>query len=76
MAAAACHSLGPQWAGAWSILHTLARRSLVVTLFLIGSGLTRPVLERIGWRPLFHGIALWLSVSVVTLLALGQGLVG
>ncbi len=51
----------------WHGIHNLARQSLVMTLFLIGAGLTRQVLRQVGMRPLLLGIMLWMIVSVTTL---------
>lgn len=45
------------------------RMVLVATLFLIGASLSRDQLRVIGARPLFHGLVLWIAVSVVTLAA-------
>jgi hypothetical protein len=41
-----------QYVGLWHGAYAVARQSLVVTLFLIGSGLTREVLAKTGLRPL------------------------
>lgn len=64
IAAAGIQSMLPQFAGLWHGIYAVARQSLVVTLFLIGSGLTRDVLAKTGARPLVQGILLWLLVSV------------
>lgn len=40
---------------------------LTVTLFLIGAGLSRPMLRSVGWKPLAQGVLLWLSVSAGSL---------
>lgn len=45
----------------------LAKRFLVATLFLIGSGLTLATLKKVGLRTFLHGFALWLIVLVVSL---------
>jgi uncharacterized integral membrane protein (TIGR00698 family) len=47
---------------------SLAKHALAVTLFLIGAGLTRPALRAVGTRPLVHGAALWLFMSVFSLI--------
>lgn len=46
-----------------------ARRGLTLTLFLIGAGLTLPKLKAVGARPLLLGVALWIVVSIATLVA-------
>jgi uncharacterized integral membrane protein (TIGR00698 family) len=38
----------------------VAQRSLVLTLFLIGSGLSREALRAVGRRPLIQGFILWI----------------
>lgn len=43
-----------------------ARRALVFTLFLIGSGLTRKTLMNVGFKPFIHGVLLWLLVGTVS----------
>jgi len=76
IAAAAIRSLAPQYAGAWDTLAFLARRLLVVTLFLIGAGVTREVLKKVGFRPMVQGVSLWLLVSTLTLAAISYHLIG
>lgn len=44
-----------------------ARRLLVLVLFLVGSGLSVELLRRIGLKPLFLAITLWLIVSGLVL---------
>jgi len=44
-----------------------AKAGLAVTLFLIGASLSRDNLRSVGWRPFAMGIALWVVVSVVSL---------
>ncbi|MEZ4485814.1 MAG: putative sulfate exporter family transporter [Syntrophotaleaceae bacterium] len=71
--AATIASLLPQFDGVWAALSKLARQSLVVTLFLIGAGLSRKVLKNVGFRPMLQGVTLWFLVSGLTLLALLNG---
>lgn len=70
IAAAAVKTVLPQFEQVWHVLNSIARQSLVVTLFLIGSGLTRAVLARTGIRPLAQGVALWLLVSLTSGIAI------
>lgn len=76
IAAAALRSLLPVFEPFWHGLHLMARQGLVVTLFLVGTGLTREVLRRVGARPLVQGLVLWVVVSVVMLAAIRQGWIG
>jgi uncharacterized integral membrane protein (TIGR00698 family) len=68
--AAAIRTCMPQCEHHWGQLAAIARQSLVVTLFLIGAGLSREVLSKVGIRPFLQGITLWLLVSSLTLAAL------
>jgi uncharacterized integral membrane protein (TIGR00698 family) len=54
----------------WNDLAFVAKRLLVVTLFLIGAGLTRETIKRVGVQPMAQGIILWITVSVITLTAI------
>lgn len=49
-------------------LNLAARQGLVLVLFLVGAGLSRELLARVGWRPFAHGLVLWLLVSALSLL--------
>ena len=55
------------YADLWNFLHLIAKQALVMTLFLIGAGLTRTVLAEVGLKPLLLGIILWLVVSTTTI---------
>jgi uncharacterized membrane protein YadS len=68
--AAALRTLLPQYGNYWGDMSAFAKHSLVVTLFLIGAGLSREVLRKVGIRPLIQGVTLWLIVSSLTLVAL------
>ena len=45
----------------------LGRLGLTVTLFLIGTGLNKATLKRVGVRPLLQGLTLWIIVGAGTL---------
>ena len=51
----------------WNTIVQIARIGLTVTLFLIGSALSRRSLAAVGVRPLILGVVLWVIVSVVAL---------
>jgi len=51
-----------------------AQRLLVLTLFLIGAGLSRKALREVGLRPLLQGLVLWVLVCVAGLLMVRTGL--
>jgi len=73
LGAAALRTLFPAVDPLWFFLAELAKRALVVTLFLIGAGFTRQVLSEVGLRPLALGVTLWMIVSSLTLTAILQG---
>jgi uncharacterized integral membrane protein (TIGR00698 family) len=75
VAAAGTRTLLPSLQPLWDALFAVARQSLVLTLFLIGTGLTRDVLRRVGVRPLAQGAVLWLLVSAATLAAIVAGVI-
>lgn len=51
-----------------------AQRMLVLTLFLIGAGLSRKALKEVGIRPLVQGLLLWVMVSIAGLVLVRIGL--
>jgi len=66
-AAALLNTLLPAWNQAFGALNHLGKSGLAVTLFLIGTGLNRRTLERVGLRPLLQGLTLWIIVGTSTL---------
>lgn len=56
-----------------SFLFDLGRLGLTATLFLIGSGISRTTLAKVGWRPLVQGIALWILVGLTSLYFIRTG---
>ncbi|MFI3292764.1 MAG: putative sulfate exporter family transporter [Rikenellaceae bacterium] len=53
-------------------VYALSKRLLVVTLFLIGSGISIKALKTTGMRPIILGVSLWIVISVVSLIAILQ----
>ena len=47
----------------------ISKAALVVTLFLIGAGLSVEKMKSVGWKPLALGVLLWVTISVLSLLA-------
>ena len=47
----------------------LSKVGLTLTLFLIGSGLSREVFTSVGFKPILQGLVLWVLISVPALLA-------
>ncbi len=65
--AALLSTLLPAFSGSFMALNHLGKLGLTVTLFLIGTGLTRKTLVQVGPRPLLQGVTLWLIVASATL---------
>lgn len=55
------------------VIEQVARRLLVLTLFLIGTGLTVTNLKNVGLRPFVLGILLWLIIAGATLAFIKTG---
>ncbi len=65
--AALLNTLLPSFTPTFGVLNHLGKIGLTVTLFLIGTGLNRQTLQRVGARPLLQGLALWIIVGSGTL---------
>lgn len=60
----------PQFQPTGLFLVKSAKTGLSLTLFLIGTHLSREALRGIGRKPLIHGVILWILISAATLLAI------
>jgi len=76
LAAAALVTWVPALKPVGHVVFVGAQRSLVVTLFLIGSGLSRGALQAVGRRPLIQGFVLWVLMGTGTLTAILLGWIG
>ncbi len=76
LAAAAIVTWIPALKPAGHLVFVGAQRVLVVTLFLIGSGLSRDALRVVGRRPLIQGFMLWIVMGSGTLAAILLGWIG
>jgi len=65
--AAFLNTLLPAFNPAFTALSRLGKIGLTVTLFLIGTGLNKETLQKVGVRPLLQGITLWIIVGTATL---------
>jgi len=63
----------PQMESLWNPLNLIAKQSLVVTLFLIGTGLTGGVISNTGHKPMAQGLLLWIIISISSSLAIMSG---
>ncbi len=75
VAAAAIATYLPGAATVGSPVAAGARHLLVLTLFFVGSALSKKALRTVGWRPLVLGLSLWVIVASVTLAAVRSGLI-
>lgn len=73
LAAAALVTWFPFLKPAGAVIAKAAVRLLVLTLFLLGLGLSRASIAKVGPRPFLHGICLWLLIGGGTLAALRAG---
>ena len=63
----------PAGAAFYPLLSKLGRTGLTVVLFLIGTGLSKETVKRVGARPFIQGITLWAVIAVLSLLAIRAG---
>jgi len=68
LCAAAARSFLPQGEWFYDRAEHAAKLLLILTLFLIGSGLSKEAIRSVGVRPMVQGILLWMVVSVCGLL--------
>ncbi len=65
--AALLNTMLPVFNPEFAALSHLGKIGLTVTLFLIGTGLSKQTLKKVGVRPLLQGLTLWIIVGTVTL---------
>lgn len=66
-AAIAFSDLMPQFEAAYNVIFDVAKRALVVCLFLIGCGISVSKLKAAGMKPLIFGVTLWVLISTSSL---------
>jgi uncharacterized membrane protein YadS len=71
--AALANTYMPVFHQAYPVLNRIGRTGLTVTLFLIGTGISKETLRRVGVRPLAQGVLLWVIVSLGSLLMIHEG---
>ena len=59
------NKLGGETLFHWVFL--IGKKGLVVTLFLIGSGLSLNTIRQVGFRPILQGVLLWILIGSVSL---------
>jgi uncharacterized integral membrane protein (TIGR00698 family) len=73
--AAVMSSYLPQLHVAYAEAYRLGKLGLAVTLFLIGTGISRQTLKQVGVRPMVQGVLLWIVVAGVSLFAIAKGFI-
>jgi uncharacterized integral membrane protein (TIGR00698 family) len=71
--AALANTCFPQFSRVFGELTRLGRIGLTVTLFLIGTGISRRTICEVGPRPLLQGILLWFMVAAGSLMLIRAG---
>ena len=56
-------------------LSALGKTGLTVTLYLIGTGISKSTLKQVGVRPLLQGILLWAIVAIASLTLIRFGII-
>jgi uncharacterized integral membrane protein (TIGR00698 family) len=69
-AAAAAATYLPGMHGVSVTMSKLGKAGLTATLFLIGTSLSKRMLQRVGMRPLVQGVMLWAIVATVSAVAI------
>ncbi|MEP1151663.1 MAG: putative sulfate exporter family transporter [Balneola sp.] len=54
----------------YNILTLIGKKGMVVTLLLIGAGISFKQIKEIGSKNLFYGVLLWISISVLSLVVI------
>lgn len=70
LAAMLINSSFPEYAETFSFIKLLAKKGLVITLFLIGANLSFKNLKSVGVKPFLQGFLLWILVSVSSLITI------
>ena len=73
--AAVMSSYVPQLHVAYTEAYRLGKLGLAVTLFLIGTGISRQTLKEVGVRPMVQGVLLWIVVAGLSLFAIAKGFI-
>jgi uncharacterized membrane protein YadS len=73
--AALINTYVPSLSSYWELINIAAKQILVMTLFLIGSGLSLSVLKQAGIKPFLMAVILWIVVSCVILLLIIDGFI-
>jgi uncharacterized integral membrane protein (TIGR00698 family) len=70
--AALINTIIPQGDVVYQGIKSVAKNGLILTLFLIGSSLTREDIKTVGFKPMLQAFILWILVSISSLWAVMQ----
>ena len=73
--AVAVNTALPALSPAWGAMSAAAKAGLTLTLFLIGTGISRATLAKVGPRPVAQGVSLWVIVGAVSLALIRTGVI-
>ena len=73
--AAAIYSFLPFCAEAGEFFKDVSKYLMILTLFFIGANLSREKLKELGFKPVLHGVILWIILSTFWCAAIVSGLV-
>lgn len=65
----------PCFAPVYPKLAMLGKLGLTATLYLIGSSISKPMLMKVGVRPMVQGVVLWAIVAISSLALIHFGLI-
>jgi uncharacterized integral membrane protein (TIGR00698 family) len=65
--ASVIRSIIPGGSDVYGAIGIIAKALLSLTLFLIGAGLSRSAIKKVGARPLIAGVSLWIIVALTSL---------
>lgn len=51
-------------------IYAAGKKGLVITLFLIGAGLSMKTIQQVGWRPILQGVLLWVIIGTLSLVVI------
>jgi uncharacterized membrane protein YadS len=74
--AAVANTYGLGLGGAWHVLSLMGKLGLTATLYLIGTGISRATVRKVGVRPMVQGVVLWVLVGVTSLWMIHAGWIG
>ncbi|WP_317193540.1 YeiH family protein [Adhaeribacter terrigena] len=69
LAASVVHTLIPGLENVYAGLTSLAKKGLILSLFLTGAGISLSLLKTISFRPFVQGVLLWVLVATGSLIA-------